>query len=156
MNWSLRGLLPLAVLAVLSLGVAQAQPPIQPTVDITKVPAAAQPSEHFDADAATEAYLAMIPAAAKARSDAYFEGGYWLILWGFLYSSAISLLLLYLRWSARMRPRSASPGCSPRGPGRSCRRGPDWLRRRRTGCHSPSSVARWRSGWRFCWRRAAG
>jgi STE24 endopeptidase len=91
------------LLAVFCAGLAQAQPPIQPTVDITKVPAAAQPSAHFDADAATEAYMAMIPAAAKARSDAYFEGGYWLILWDFLYASAISLLLLNLRWSARMR-----------------------------------------------------
>jgi len=45
----------------------------------------------------------MIPPAATARSDAYFEGGYWLILWDFLYSSAICLVLLNLRWSARMR-----------------------------------------------------
>jgi STE24 endopeptidase len=72
-------------------------------VDITQVPAAAQPTANFDANAATEAYLAMIPPAAKARSDAYFEGGYWLILWGFLYSAAVSLLLLNLRWSAKMR-----------------------------------------------------
>jgi STE24 endopeptidase len=91
------------LLAVFCAGLAQAQPPIQPTVDITKVPAAAQPSAHFDADAATEAYMAMIPAAAKARSDAYFEGLYWLILWEFLYAAAISLLLVNLRWSARMR-----------------------------------------------------
>ncbi len=80
-----------------------AQPAIQPTIDITKVPAAAQPSDHFDADAATEAYMAMMPPAAIARSNAYFEGGYWLILWDFLVSSAIGLLLLQTRWSARMR-----------------------------------------------------
>jgi STE24 endopeptidase len=89
------------------LGIAQAQPAIQPTVDITKVPHAAQPSDHFDADAATEAYMAMIPPAAKARSDAYFEGGYWLILWDFLYASAMMLLLLNLRWSAKMRDLAA-------------------------------------------------
>ncbi len=89
--------------AALALGSAAAQPAIQPTADITQVPAAAQPSAHFDADAATEAYLSLIPAAAKARSDAYFEGGYWLILWDFLYASAVSLLLLNLRWSAKMR-----------------------------------------------------
>jgi len=97
----------LALLAAMSLGVAQAQPVIQPTVDITKVPAAAQPSDHFDPDAATEAYMAMIPPAAKARSDAYFEGGYWLILWDFLYASAIMLILLNLRWSAKMRDFAA-------------------------------------------------
>ncbi|HEY1986694.1 MAG TPA: M48 family metallopeptidase [Terracidiphilus sp.] len=89
--------------AALAIGSNHAQPAIQPTVDITQVPAAAQPSAHFDADAATEAYLAMIPAAAKARSDAYFEGGYWLILWDFVVASVISLLLLNLHWSARMR-----------------------------------------------------
>ncbi len=87
----------------LGLGSAAAQPAIQPTVDITQVPAAAQPSPSFNAEAATEAYMAMIPPAATARSDAYFEGGYWLLLWDFLYSSAICLVLLNLRWSARMR-----------------------------------------------------
>jgi len=89
------------------LGVAHAQPAIQPTVDITQVPPAAQPSDHFDADVATEAYMAMIPPAAKTRSDAYFEGGYWLILWDFIYASAIMLLLLNLRWSAKMRDLAA-------------------------------------------------
>jgi STE24 endopeptidase len=71
--------------------------------DVIPVPAAAQPSQNFDVDAATNAYLAEIPAAARERSDAYFEGGYWLILWDFLYGTAICLVLLNLRWSARMR-----------------------------------------------------
>jgi len=71
--------------------------------DVIQVPAAAQPSEHFDADAATDAYLAQIPASARARSDAYFEGGYWLILWDFLYAAALYLLLLLFGWSAAMR-----------------------------------------------------
>lgn len=70
---------------------------------VVTVPAAAQPSAHFDPEAATEAYLAEIPPAARARSDAYFEGGYWLILWDFLYGAAVALILLQLRWSARMR-----------------------------------------------------
>jgi len=70
---------------------------------VITVPAAAQPSDHFDVQAATEAYLAEIPAQARARSDAYFEGGYWLILWDFLYGAVIALLLLNLRWSAAMR-----------------------------------------------------
>jgi STE24 endopeptidase len=103
MNWRLRSFALPVLFAVFGLGVVQAQPAIQPTADITQPPAAAQPSPHFNADAATEAYLALIPPAARARSDAYFEGGYWLILWGFLCSSAISLLLLHLQWSARMR-----------------------------------------------------
>src|SRR5205085_8339975 len=70
---------------------------------VVTVPQAAQPSAHFDPEAATEAYLAQIPAPARARSDAYFEGGYWLLLWDFLYGAAVSLLLLNFRWSARMR-----------------------------------------------------
>ncbi len=102
-------LLGLLLLLAVSLGVPRsihAQPAIQPTVDITKVPAAAQPSDHFDADAATQAYMDMMPPAAIARSNAYFEGGYWLVLWDFLVASIISLLLLELRWSARMRDRA--------------------------------------------------
>jgi len=103
MHKYLRVFAPLFLIAVFAIGALQAQPAIQPTLDITQVPAAAQPSANFNADAATEAYMAMIPSAATARSNAYFEGGYWLVLWDFLIASAISLLLLNLRWSARMR-----------------------------------------------------
>jgi len=70
---------------------------------VIHVPAEAQASPHFDATAATNAYLAQIPADKAARSDAYFEGGYWMILWDFLYGVAVALLLLNLRWSAHMR-----------------------------------------------------
>ena len=44
-----------------------------------------------------------MPPARRARSDAYFEGGYWLILWDFLLTIFIMGLLLRFRWSARMR-----------------------------------------------------
>jgi len=60
-------------------------------------------SEHFDPVAATNAYLAKVPPDKKAKSDAYFEGGYWLILWDFLASSFVFILLLATGWSARMR-----------------------------------------------------
>jgi STE24 endopeptidase len=83
---------------------ALAQPPAANEMpSVVQVPAEAQPSAHFDATEATNAYLAQIPADKAARSDAYFEGGYWLILWDFLYGVVVSLLLLNLRWSARMR-----------------------------------------------------
>jgi STE24 endopeptidase len=59
--------------------------------------------EHFDPVAATNAYLAKVPADKRAKSDAYFEGGYWLILWDFLASSFVFILLLATGWSARMR-----------------------------------------------------
>jgi STE24 endopeptidase len=71
--------------------------------DEIPIPAAAQPSDHFDAEAATDAYLGEIPAGARSKSDAYFEGGYWLILWDFLYAAVVYFLLLQLRWSAGMR-----------------------------------------------------
>jgi STE24 endopeptidase len=54
-------------------------------------------------DAATDAYLATVPPDKKARSDAYFEGGYWLNLWQFLWSSAVLITLLYTGLSARFR-----------------------------------------------------
>lgn len=52
---------------------------------------------------ATRAWLNTVPAEKRAKSDAYFEGGYWLILWDFLQTAAIALLLLGTRISARMR-----------------------------------------------------
>jgi STE24 endopeptidase len=61
---------------------------------------AAQP---FDVKAAVDAYLARVPADQRARSDAYFEGGYWLLLWDFLSTVAVMWSLLRFRWSARMR-----------------------------------------------------
>jgi STE24 endopeptidase len=86
---------------------ALAQPPgANEMPSVVQVPPEAQPSPHFDAIAATNAYLAQIPADKTARSNSYFEGGYWLILWDFLYGVVIALLLLNLRWSARMRDLS--------------------------------------------------
>ncbi len=70
---------------------------------VITVPPEAQPSEHFDPEAATNAYLAQIPASARARSDAYFEGGYWLILWDFLVAVVVYWALLRFGWSAHMR-----------------------------------------------------
>ena len=60
-------------------------------------------AEAFDVRAAVEAYLAKMPPAQRARSDAYFEGGYWLLLWDFLSTAVVMWLLLRFRWSARMR-----------------------------------------------------
>jgi STE24 endopeptidase len=54
-------------------------------------------------EAATQAYLDTVPPDRKARSDAYFEGGYWLSLWQFLWSSAVLVLTLQSGLSARMR-----------------------------------------------------
>lgn len=66
-------------------------------------PAARGAGGTLDVAAATRAYLDELPAADRARSDAYFEGGYWLQLWGWLYGAAIALVLLFTGLSARMR-----------------------------------------------------
>lgn len=68
----------------------------------TAVPAASE-APAFDPQAATEAYLARLTSEARARSDAYFEGGYWLQLWNFLAGAAVAALLLFTRLSAWMR-----------------------------------------------------
>lgn len=61
------------------------------------------PAQPFNVNAAVEQYLAKMPPAERAKSNAYFEGGYWLILWDFLTTAFVMWLLLQFRWSARMR-----------------------------------------------------
>jgi Zn-dependent protease with chaperone function len=102
------GLAVFALLVGVQLTHAQAAPgpgalPQTAMPSAIRVPVAAQPSDHFDVEAATEAYLSEIPSNARVKSDAYFEGGYWLILWDFLYGAALYLLLLHFGWSAGMR-----------------------------------------------------
>ncbi|HWE25423.1 MAG TPA: M48 family metallopeptidase [Myxococcales bacterium] len=97
-----------AVLAAVLLGAtpAPAQGPAGPVklVELQPPPAAASGvSGSIDPDAATRAYLAWQTPAAKAKSDAYFEGGYWLDLWSFLWSAAAFFVLLHTGASARMR-----------------------------------------------------
>ena len=57
----------------------------------------------FDSVEATDALLATVPADQRAKSNAYFEGGYWLLLWNFLVAAAISIFLLASGLSARLR-----------------------------------------------------
>lgn len=94
-----RSIAALALIVAAFATVAIAQPRLA-------VPAAAQASPSFDAKAATDAYLATVPADKKARSDAYFEGGYWIQLWAFLFGVAVLWLLLKTGLSANMRDRA--------------------------------------------------
>jgi STE24 endopeptidase len=85
-----------------------------PSPVLATPPAAAQGvNGHLDPEAATRAYLATLPSDKKAQSDAYFEGGYWLILWDFLIAAIIYLLLLSTGLSARMRDTAERMTRSP-------------------------------------------
>lgn len=69
----------------------------------TQVPAASVLNAYFDVDAATNAYLNLLSPVQRARSDAYFEGGYWLNLFSTLWLVLGCVLLLGLGLSVRMR-----------------------------------------------------
>ena len=68
-----------------------------------QIPDAARPGPDFDVDKATQAYIDLLSPAQKAQSDAYFEGGYWLQLWGLLYGLVVAWILLRSGLSRRMR-----------------------------------------------------
>jgi STE24 endopeptidase len=56
-----------------------------------------------DPAAATQAYLDRLPADVVARSNAYYEGGYWLRLWNFIAGLAVAAALLLTRPSTALR-----------------------------------------------------
>ena len=68
-----------------------------------QIPDAAKPGPNFDVDRATQAYLDLLTPEQRAQSDAYFEGGYWLQLWGFLYGLGVCAILLLSGLSRWMR-----------------------------------------------------
>ena len=67
----------------------------------------------FDPELATKAWMATLDGAARARSDAYFEGGYWLILWTALAGIAADLVILRMGWAAVLSARMARITCRP-------------------------------------------
>ena len=70
---------------------------------VLEIPVGAEAGSDFDVDKATEAYINLLSADQRARSDAYMEGNYWLLLWGLLYGLGVAWILLGTRLSARMR-----------------------------------------------------
>ncbi|HXY37204.1 MAG TPA: M48 family metallopeptidase [Planctomycetaceae bacterium] len=82
---------------------AQSEPSKSPDAASAPAAATASTAPRLDPVAATEAYVAKLTPEQVAKSDDYFEGGYWLQLWNFFLSSALSLILLTTRISARMR-----------------------------------------------------
>lgn len=84
--------------------VPSATAPEAAATQATATPAAAD----FDVEAATRAYLSRVSPADKERSDSYFEGGYWLQLWGFLYGLGVAWILLSKGISVRLRDATES------------------------------------------------
>jgi STE24 endopeptidase len=113
---------PIAIVAALvisSMSVLSDEPPAQTSIQSATSDASAdknsgpgnespalQQSTSLDPAAATQAWLNSVPQDKREKSNAYFEGGYWLILWNYLVAAAISILLLSSRSSVRLRDLS--------------------------------------------------
>ena len=82
---------------------AWAEPPSAGTTAVSPAVTTAPSVAAFDADAATAAYMGSMSQQAVERSNAYFEGGNWLILWDVVVSVLCYWLLLRTRFSVRMR-----------------------------------------------------
>ena len=57
----------------------------------------------FDVEQASRAYIDTLQGAELEKSNSYFEGGYWLILWGAVVGILVDFLILQSRLSARFR-----------------------------------------------------
>ena len=66
-------------------------------------PVTAAVAAPFDVETASRAYLDLLPNAARERSDAYFEGGYWLLLWGTLAAILADAVILRLGLARALR-----------------------------------------------------
>jgi STE24 endopeptidase len=86
--------LPLLLMLASLCAVAQAPTPA--------VPAAAQ-AVPLDPVAATRAWIDTLPAAQRAKTNAYFEGGYWIALWSALIGVASAWVLLASGVSRKLR-----------------------------------------------------
>ncbi|MGB5484108.1 M48 family metallopeptidase [Parasphingorhabdus sp.] len=60
-------------------------------------------SAAFDVEQASRTYIDTLQGADLEKSNNYFEGGYWLILWGAVIGILVDFLILQSRFSARFR-----------------------------------------------------
>lgn len=94
LRWELRHLITVLILAAMLClpltGLSALEIPSEATLADT----AAASAEPFDVEQATRAYLDTLQGEALEKSNSYFEGGYWLSLWGALVAVAVDLLLL--------------------------------------------------------------
>jgi len=69
---------------------------------------------NFDPAAATAAYLNALSPAAHAKATAYTQGGHWLLLWGWLISVGVALLILKSGVLPRLGKRLQKKGGRPK------------------------------------------
>lgn len=105
---SLLRVIALLFAATMLVAVPAASQPSAPTtpVQVNSLPATTAPgaaTQAFDPDKATGAYLATVKGAARAKSDAYFEGGYVLQVVDVVYALAVAAILLWFHLSSGMR-----------------------------------------------------
>ena len=96
----------LLMLLALSCGQAYAQalpPKAAPTVPVAVSTLAPPANSVFNAQQATNAYLAEVSPKERAKAAAFATGNHWLMLVDALAGLAIAALLLFTRLSARMR-----------------------------------------------------
>jgi len=74
------------------------------------LPPEAEWGPYFDVGRATDAYLATVPVADREKSDAYFEGDYWIEAWSMLIVVLVAWLMLRFRFAARLRDWAAARG----------------------------------------------
>ncbi len=101
-----RGVLALVVALValvVSTPLLAASEPAQAPAKVAPATATSASPPRLDPVAATQVYIAKLTPEQIAKSNSYFEGGYWLILWNFLVSAGLLLVLLTTGLSARMR-----------------------------------------------------
>ena len=96
-------------------GAASATAPAAAMAVAAPAGAAAAPASSaapFNLEAATQAYLNTLTPAQKAKSDAYFEGGYWLQVFELLYALGVAAIFLRLglgRWLQARTQRLPRP-----------------------------------------------
>lgn len=94
----------LGLFVCLAMPLAHAESPIARDLPPgLQIPDAARPGPNFDVDRATQAYLDLLSPAQRQLSDQYFEGGYWVQLWEFVYGLGVAALLLWGGISTRLR-----------------------------------------------------
>jgi len=105
----------LALMALLTVfaampAMAQSGPSRAPTTNVevrNLPPLDAGMVRAFDTEKAVNAYLATVHGEARAKSDAYFEGGYVLLVVDTLYILVVCAILLWGRVSSAMRNMAA-------------------------------------------------